>query len=251
MADLAPSSPSATSHTAGWWTPWRVTLACVGALTALRVLVLLAEPYPLFVDESQYWAWGQDLDWGYYSKPPLVAWLVRATTEIFGDTGFGARISTPFVHAATALVLFAVARRLFDAATGAWTAVAYATAPAVVLSSYLLSVDPALLLFWSIALYCVIRALNDDRLGWWGLAGGAWGMAMMAKYAAAAFPLSLLVYAAISGRWRLCIRPGPYVMLAVGPAVLARIWFGTPRSALSPLPMWRRTPTSPVRPSGR
>ena len=38
----------------------------------------------VFVDEAQYWLWGQRLDLGYYSKPPLIGWLLRAVSEIRG-----------------------------------------------------------------------------------------------------------------------------------------------------------------------
>ena len=40
----------------------------------------------LFVDEAQYWVWGQNLDWGYYSKPPMVGWLLRAVTDLAGSS---------------------------------------------------------------------------------------------------------------------------------------------------------------------
>ena len=33
-----------------------------------------AELYP---DEAQYWLWSRTLDFGYFSKPPMVAWTIR------------------------------------------------------------------------------------------------------------------------------------------------------------------------------
>jgi hypothetical protein len=31
----------------------------------------------LFVDEAQYWFGRRNIDFGYYSKPPMIAWVIR------------------------------------------------------------------------------------------------------------------------------------------------------------------------------
>ena len=54
------------------------TLILVAAVTAARLTLLAFNRTDLFVDESQYWLWGQNLDFGYYSKPPLIGWVIRA-----------------------------------------------------------------------------------------------------------------------------------------------------------------------------
>src|SRR5690242_21803079 len=36
-------------------------------------------------DEAHYWDWSRHLDWSYYSKGPLVAWIIRAGCEAFGS----------------------------------------------------------------------------------------------------------------------------------------------------------------------
>src|SRR5262245_20356597 len=41
-------------------------------------------PLDLAPDEAHYWDWSRHLDWSYYSKGPLVAWLIRASCEVFG-----------------------------------------------------------------------------------------------------------------------------------------------------------------------
>ena len=35
-------------------------------------------------DEAEYWAWSRQLDWSYYSRGPLIAWLIRLATECSG-----------------------------------------------------------------------------------------------------------------------------------------------------------------------
>ena len=71
------------------------TLVGVAAITALRLVWLALQPADLFPDEAQYWVWSQQLALGYYSKPPLVAWLIAFTTGLFGDSEFAVRLSAP------------------------------------------------------------------------------------------------------------------------------------------------------------
>src|SRR5690349_13879219 len=42
-------------------------------------------PLDLAPDEAHYWDWSRHIDWCYYSKGPLVAWLIRLSCELFGD----------------------------------------------------------------------------------------------------------------------------------------------------------------------
>src|SRR4051794_16145721 len=63
------------------------------ALAALLILaaaaghvayLALACPLDLAPDEAHYWDWSRHLDWSYYSKGPLVAYLIRGGCELAG-----------------------------------------------------------------------------------------------------------------------------------------------------------------------
>src|SRR5215472_7391862 len=77
-------------------------VAAVAALTAGRLAWLAVQPADLSPDEAQYWVWAQHLALGYYSKPPLVAWLIALSTGLAGDNEFAVRLSAPLLHAAAA-----------------------------------------------------------------------------------------------------------------------------------------------------
>ena len=64
------------------------------ALTALRLAALFATPLELYPDEAQYWLWSRTLDWGYYSKPPMIAWLIwaRRMSAATPSPGCGCRL---------------------------------------------------------------------------------------------------------------------------------------------------------------
>src|SRR6266851_2225146 len=105
--------------------------AAIAVVTAARIAWLAVPTTGLYPDEAQYWFWAQHLAFGYYSKPPLVAWLIALTTALFGDGEFAVRLAAPLLHAATAGIVYAIAARLYDRRTGFWAGLAYATLPGV------------------------------------------------------------------------------------------------------------------------
>ena len=57
-----------------------LSIAAIVAITGWRLLALWLTPLDLFMDEAQYWLWGDELALGYFSKPPLIGWVIRAFT---------------------------------------------------------------------------------------------------------------------------------------------------------------------------
>ncbi|MCC7266481.1 MAG: glycosyltransferase family 39 protein [Caulobacteraceae bacterium] len=185
----------------------RAALWLTLALTLARILALFATPLELHPDEAQYWLWSRELAFGYYSKPPLIAWAIWATTQIGGDAEPWVRLSAALFHAVATLAVFALGRRLYDSATGFWAAVFYALMPGVQLSSLVIATDAPLLLFYALALLAYARFLADGGWRWAALLGLAVGAGFLAKYAAVYALVGLALHAALSrearGRWRL------------------------------------------------
>jgi 4-amino-4-deoxy-L-arabinose transferase-like glycosyltransferase len=182
-------------------------LAGVLAITGLRLLWLVFQPADLYPDEAQYWFWAQHPALGYYSKPPLVAWLIALTTGLFGESEFAIRLSAPLLHAGTAIFVYAIGTRLYDSRVGLWSALAYASLPGASVSGFIISTDAPLVLFWATALYAFIRAREGGGTGWWVAVGLACGLGLLAKYAMAYWLFSALGYVLLVPAERRHLRP--------------------------------------------
>ena len=174
--------------------PLRAALIGLLAVTVARLVWLRVGGLDLYPDEAQYWLWSLTPDWGYFSKPPLTAWIIRATTALLGDDEAAIRVAAPLLHFGTALIIFQIAHRLYDARIAAWSAVAYGTMPGVSLSSVIISTDVPLLFCWALALYGFVRAREPQGGRWWLLVGIAGGFGLLAKYAMAYFLISAVLF---------------------------------------------------------
>ncbi|MBO0661586.1 glycosyltransferase family 39 protein [Jiella sp. MQZ9-1] len=171
-------------------------LAVLAAIAILRLIALFLSPSELGFDEAQYFLWSQHFDFGYFTKPPLIAWTIAAETKVCGTGAACVRSLVPLVNCATALVLALLARRLYGAATGFWTGVFFAIMPGIAVSSFLMTTDPLLLFFWSLALYAVIGQLDAPGIKPALLFGIAAGLGLNAKYAMIYLP-ALVAFATV------------------------------------------------------
>ena len=87
-------------------------------LLVLRLVALALNRTDLFFDEAQYWFWSLEPAFGYYSKPPLIAWIIGLSTGVCGVSEFCVRLPSPFLHTVTALGVFLIGRQLYDTRTG-------------------------------------------------------------------------------------------------------------------------------------
>lgn len=197
-------------------------LICVAALTIFRLLALVLSNTELFFDEAQYWFWSRDLAFGYYSKPPLIGWIIRGATELCGQGEACIRAPSPLIHAATAMVVYGIGRSLYDARIGFWSGIAYATLPGVSLSSSLISTDAPLLFFVALGLFAFIRLRDGGGWLWVPVLGVAIGFGLLAKYAMGYFLLSLALYCVWTREGRALLKdPRLYATLAIGAALIA------------------------------
>ena len=161
-----------------------LVLATIALATLWRVAQLFLSPLQLYPDEAQYWLWSRRLDWGYYSKPPMIAWAIRASTALGGQAEAWVRLPAPLLHGGAAAGLFAAGRRLFDARTGAWAAAVYLLMPGVALSSQVIATDAPLLFFLALASWAGAAMWSEGGRSAAAALGAALGAAALSKYAA-------------------------------------------------------------------
>ena len=171
---------------ANWTSGDRALLLGLIAFALLRTASLFASPLGLGVDEAQYWLWSTEFDFGYYTKPPLTSWIIGLSHGLFGHHEWAVRLPAPWLHLATSLVLWRAADWLAGPAAGRIAAIIWMTLPSIALGSFVISTDTPLLLCWSAGVLALVGVLTERMRESRGmlLAGGAFGAAMLAKYAA-------------------------------------------------------------------
>lgn len=190
-------------------------------ISLLRAYFISISQVDLFVDEIQYWWWSQELDWGFYSKPPMIAVLIYFVTSLFGDSFFTIKLGAVLIYPITTLVIYALGRRLISESVGFWAGLLFITLPGVALSSTISSTDVLLFLFWSSAMLLFIRSCDTDQWRDWLICAVICGLGLLTKYNMAIFAISALGYLVFFGQLKQLKNLKLWIMAAIAILILA------------------------------
>src|SRR5215467_10438612 len=183
-----------------------LALGLIGALTLIRLIGLKFSVVDLFFDEAQYWAWSREPAFGYFTKPPLLAWIIAGAEALCGSSEACVRAPAPILYFGTSLIVFAIARQLYDESVALYAALSTALTPGVIFSARIISTDVPLLFFWALALLAYAKLIDGGDRRWSAVLGVAIGLGMLAKYAMIYFLIGAALAAWLERDARLLLR---------------------------------------------
>ena len=126
----------------------RLLFTAIFFLILLKVFAINFTNFDLFGDEAQYWLWSKDIDFGYFSKPPFLSWIIRVYTEILGSSFVSLKVLPSFVYL---LIAWSIYNLFLNSGLNKKDSLAgcliFLFIPAVSFSSFIISTDLFLLLF--------------------------------------------------------------------------------------------------------
>src|SRR5947209_409077 len=120
-AAVSPTTAVPRASGGVWRLPWLTPAVCRVIFAGLLLFGLVSHvrylthdcPIDLSGDEAQYWDWSRALDWSYYSKGPLIAYIIRASCAAFGDVMWAVRLPAVLFAVATSILTYWITLRLF------------------------------------------------------------------------------------------------------------------------------------------
>ena len=172
-------------------------------LLLLAVRAVMAALLPLSADEAYYWLWSKHLDFGYLDHPPVIAWLIAASTTLLGDTAFGVRASGIILSGFASWFVWQAARDLLKDEARAIAAVLLFNLTLMTNVEMLAATPDMPSIVTSAAfLFCLARLQRTDEGKYWVWAGLAAGLSLLSKYSALFLIAGAFLWLLISPRMR-------------------------------------------------
>lgn len=160
--------------------PVRLAILLIVTLTLYRCWFITR--MELVPDEAYYWLWSKHLAASYRDKGPAVAWVIALGTALFGHTVVGIRCCAVALSTGTGVLLFLLARRLYDDRVALWSLLVAAVIPLLAVGSILMTIDSLSVFFWAWAALIFWKAIHRDNLSDWLWLGLAIGAGFLAKF---------------------------------------------------------------------
>ncbi len=154
------------------------------ALLTLATMALLAATahwYGFHRDELYFRVLSRHLDWGYVDQPPLVPLLIRASTEVFGDSLLALRLPAIILGPLAIAVLALLARELGGGRAAQLLAAGCGACAYVLISGHTFLTSTLDIPISGLVLLFTIRALLRDEPRWWLLVGLLLGLSFYNK----------------------------------------------------------------------
>jgi 4-amino-4-deoxy-L-arabinose transferase-like glycosyltransferase len=234
--ESATTLSATTQQQPAWKLAWLTPLRCRMIFAVLMVLGFLGHlryltndcPIDLSGDEAHYWEWSRHPDISYYSKGPMVAWLIRASCAMLGDTMPAVRMPALFLAIGSSILTYWLTLKLFQSDRLALCAVLLNhLVPMFVAGSVLMTIDPPFFFFWGLATCFAVKAIFDEKKWAWIAMGLAIGLGFWAKFTMLVWLAGLLVFLFLDRDSRRWLRtPWPWIatIIALLFAIPTLIW---------------------------
>ncbi len=186
----------------------RAALILLGCVTLLKLA--LTSLAGLGDSEALYAVYGLHPQGGYLDHPPMIGWIIRATTAILGTSSLAVRLGPILMFPLTAMLLYDLTLRLSSSPRAAFLSVVILCAtPVTFLGGLAATPDAPSALLWVLGVWLltihVTQGAPDRRPAIHGsLMGLVLGTAMLAKYTNALLLLAFVVYVlAYRRKWAL------------------------------------------------
>ncbi|WP_461210305.1 ArnT family glycosyltransferase [Desulfocurvus sp. DL9XJH121] len=168
--------------------------------TALRVWFVLSGQLDLVQDEAQYWDWSRTPQLSYFTKGPLIAYIIGFWTWIFGDTPLGVRFGAVLGSCLAQCIVFLGVGVLWKRPRlGVLCLLVLNGVLLFMASGVLMTTDNPLMVCWWAALFLLYEAGRKPERRWpfvglaVALALGTWAKYMMLAFAGTAVLYGLLL----------------------------------------------------------
>lgn len=230
-------------------------------ISLFRIYYIQSGYLDLSPDEAHYWDWSRRLDWSYYSKGPMIAYLIYISTAIFGDNVFSIRVMAVLFSALSSIFIYILGKKLYDEKTGLLSAILIQVIPLFSTFGIIFTIDSPFIFFWILSLLLFWKAIDSETLSvmrnehernknnpsqitpptsqinspipplvkgvkgvfiYWILLGLSIGFGLLTKYTMAFFYLCIFLFI-LSKEKRLLFAKGPYIAIIISLLVFSPV----------------------------
>jgi len=195
---------------------YRLWFWAVNIFTALLRLLFIGK-IGLTVDEAHYWVYTKFLDLSYFDHPPLIAYIIKVSTLIFGNTAFAVRLPAVLIFFIASWIFYICVKKLYNERTAFTGVLLLNVLPVFSFLGSVISVpDSPLALFWILAFLVFIIIIETNNKNYWYLFGLITGFALLSKYNAVMIPFSAALFLILSPKHRFWFKKKePYLALVI------------------------------------
>ena len=156
----------------------------------------------LMPQDAYYYLYGQNLSLSYFDHPGMIGYILRVFTDLFGQSIFVVKFADFVITSFTIISFYKLASYFLPKQKLQRALILLTSTIFVTILSFNSTPDVPLLLFWTLSLICLYKAIFEEKKWFWILGGIAMGLAFNSKYTALLLQIGLLGFLVMSNKYR-------------------------------------------------
>jgi len=199
------------------------TITIIIGFQLFRLLLL---PFMgLMPQDAYYHFYGENLSLSYFDHPGMIGYILRGFTIFLGKSVFVVKLAD-FVITSLTLISFYKLASYFLSKNKLQSAIILISSTLFIsILSFNSTPDVPLLLFWTLSMLCLYKAIFQGKQMYWIYGGIAMGLAFNSKYTAVLLQFGLIAFVLFSNKYRkLLLSPWFWGSLIISVITTAPVW---------------------------
>lgn len=180
----------------------------------------------LMPQDAYYHFYGENLSLSYFDHPGMIGYILRGFTLVFGKSVFVVKMADFTITSLTIFSFYKLASYFLSQQKLQRTIVLFTSTIFVAILSFNSTPDVPLLLFWTLSVIALYKAIFQQQKAYWILAGVLMGLAFNSKYTAVLLQFGLLAFLVFSNKHRrLFLSPWLWLCLLISAVVTFPVWW--------------------------
>ncbi|WP_445749135.1 glycosyltransferase family 39 protein [Polaribacter sp.] len=189
--------------------------ALISWVIGFQIFRFLILPFMgLMPQDAYYFLYGQNLSLSYFDHPGMIGYALRLFSEIFGKSVFVIKFTDFTITTFTILAFYKLASYFLSKSKTDNALILITSTLFISILSFNSTPDVPLLLFWTLSLICLYKAIFEVNKKYWIFAGIAMGLAFNSKYTALLLQFGLIAFLIFSNEYRKLLK-SPWLWLSI------------------------------------
>ena len=180
----------------------------------------------LMPQDAYYYLYGQNLSLSYFDHPGMIGYILRIFTDLFGQSIYVVKFADFLITSLTILSFYKLASYFLSKQKLQRAILLLTSTIFISILSFNSTPDVPLLLFWTLSLICLYKAIFEEKKWFWVLGGIAMGLAFNSKYTALLLQIGLIGFLIFSNKYRkLFVSPWFWTSILLSILVTCPVWY--------------------------
>ena len=180
----------------------------------------------LMPQDAYYYLYGQNLSLSYFDHPGMIGYILRIFTDVLGQSVYVIKLADFTITSITILSFYKLATLFLSKHRLFRSLVLFSSTIFISILSFNSTPDVPLLLFWTLTIIFLYKAIFEEKKWYWILAGISMGLAFNSKYTALLLHIGVLGFLIFSSKYRkLLISPWLWLGIIISIAVTFPVWW--------------------------